>query len=535
MIYVNQVGYLSGAVKHATISGGREFTLHRADGKVVLQGDTDVPVKDANSGEEVALIDFTGVYEEGEYYFTDENGDKSAQFTIADDVYAPVFRDALRMFYFQRCGMELEEKYAGKFKHKACHCQKAFYLDDPDRKVDLRGGWHDAGDYGRYVTAAAVALGHLLYAYEMMPDMFSEELNIPESGNGIPDLLNECRYELDWMLKMQEADGGVHHKATSMNFVGFVMPEDDDLDIVITPVSSLATADLAAICAMASRVYETYDKEYAQRLKEAALLSGEWLISHPAYLFKNPDEVKTGTYEDLYDADERLWAATELYRLTKDGKYMAAVPAIMEQKMSLTSLGWTDVSGFAGMCVLTAEKGCFDEKNVDRFRYRWLDEADRLVKVAGENGFELAFHPSDFIWGSNMVVLTNAMVLTIAHHISGKEEYLEAAQYQLDYIFGRNALDLSFVTGHGEKAFRDPHNRPTIADGIEEPIPGYVSGGPNRSASDTKANAELLKGVAPMKCYADHNLSYSTNEITIYWNSPLVFTLAYISRCGNFS
>ena len=540
MIYVNQVGYVSGGVKHATISGGREFTLHKAElggreGRAVLMGDTDVLTRDANSGEEVALIDFSGITEAGKYYFTDEKGNRSAQFTIDEDVYAPVFRDALRMFYFQRCGMELEEKYAGKYAHKACHRQKAFYLDDPERKVDLCGGWHDAGDYGRYVTAAAVALGHLLYAYEMMPDAFTEELNIPESGNGIPDLLNECRYELDWMLKMQDVDGGVHHKATSMHFVGFVMPEEDDLDIAITPVSSLATADFAAITAMASRVYAAFDPVYAERLKEAAVRAGEWLSVHPEFLFKNPDEVKTGTYEDRCDADERLWAAAELYRLTKDKNYLSVLPSILELRISLTALGWGDVGGFAGMSVLTAEKGCFDEALAERFRYRWLDEADRLVKVAGENAFELALHPSEFIWGSNMVVLTNAMVLVMAHHISGKEEYLETAGYQLDYIFGRNAIDTSYVTGHGEKAFHDPHNRPTIADGIEEPIPGFVSGGANRGACDTKANAELLKGVPPMKCYADHNLSYSTNEITIYWNSPLVFTLAYMMTffCGS--
>ncbi len=533
MIYANQIGYVSGGKKHATISGSKGYSLLQADGKIVAEGETAELQPDKNSGEETAVIDFSECVTPGRYVLQDKAGNKSAAFTIAKsrkELYTPVFRDALKMFYFQRCGMELEEKYAGKYKHKACHCQQAYYLDDPGRKVDLRGGWHDAGDYGRYVTAAAVALGHLLYAYELAPEVFGEELNIPESGNGTPDLLNECRYEMDWMLKMQDADGGVHHKATSMGFVGFIMPEDDAEDIVITPVSSLATADFAAITAMASRVYAAFDPEYAERLKKAALKAGEWLIAHPEFCFRNPDEVKTGTYEDRCDADERLWAAVELYRMTKDQKYLGVIPSIFEMRLSMTSLGWVDVSGFAGMCVLTAEEGCFDEKLLDRFRDCWLDEADRLVKVAGNNAFELAFHPSDFIWGSNMVLLTNAMVLTVAHYISSREEYLQTAEYQLDYLFGRNALDLSFVTGHGEKAFRDPHNRPTIADGIDDPIPGYVSGGPNRGACDTKANPELLAGVAPMKCYADHNLSYSTNEITIYWNSPLVFVLAYLMR-----
>ncbi len=533
MIYVNQIGYAGNGTKHATICGSKGYKLFRDDAQAVCEGAADTLVRDENSGEDAAYIDFTGITAPGRYYLQDESGNRSVHFTIAKDnreLYAPVFRDALRMFYFQRCGMELEEKYAGKYKHPACHCTKAFYLDDPERRVELSGGWHDAGDYGRYVTAGAVALGHLLYAFELMPEAFTEELNIPESGNGIPDILNECRYELDWILKMQDPDGGVHHKATSMNFVGFVMPEDDDLDIAITPVSSLAVADFAAIMAMASRVYAKYDAAYAEKLKAAAIRSGEWLTAHPEFLFRNPEEVHTGTYEDRCDADERLWAAVELYRLTKDEKYLSVLHSILEIKISLTALGWGDVGGFAGLCVLTAEDGCFAGNIKDRFFYRWMDEADRLVKVAASNPFELAFHPSDFIWGSNMVVLTNAMVLTVAHLLSGKPEYLQTAAYQLDYIFGRNAIDTSYVTGHGEKAFRDPHNRPTIADGIDDPIPGYVSGGPNRGACDTKANPELFKGFAPMKCYADHNLSYSTNEITIYWNSPLVFVLAYVMQ-----
>ena len=533
MIYVNQVGYVCDGTKHATISGSKGYSLYSEDAKLLESGAVAKLVPDDNSGEETAVIDFSKITTPGRYYFSDEQGNKSAVFTIAKDereLYAAALHDALKMFYFQRCGMELEEIYAGRYRHKACHLQKAFYLDDPQRRVDLCGGWHDAGDYGRYVTAGAVALGHLLYAYEMMPEAFAAQLGIPESGNGIPDVLNECRYELDWILKMQDADGGVHHKATSLNFVGFVMPEDDDLDITITPVSSLATADLAAIMAMASRVYAPFDREYAGVLKAAAIKADEWLTVHPEFLFRNPEEVHTGTYEDRCDADERLWAAAELYRLTGEEKHLSAIRSILELKLNMTALGWADVAGFAGLSILTAEKGCFEEWLIDRFRDNWLDEADRLVKIAQGNAFELAFHPSNFVWGSNMNVLTNAMVLAVAHHLSGKAEYLLTMEYQLDYIFGRNAVDKSYVTGYGERAFRDPHNRPTIADGIEDPIPGYVSGGPNRGACDSKANAELLKGVAPMKCYADHNLSYSTNEITIYWNSPLVFVLAYLMQ-----
>ncbi|MBR5422311.1 MAG: glycoside hydrolase family 9 protein [Lachnospiraceae bacterium] len=525
MISVNQVAYESSAVKHATLRGATHYILHDAKDSIVLEGDAK-PVSDENSGIDAACIDFSSVTEAGEYYFTDDSGDKSPRFSISETPYKNLFRDAIRMLYFQRCGMALEEKYAGKFAHAACHCGKARILGT-ERFIELGGGWHDAGDYGRYVTAGAVAVAHLLYAYLGKPEAFELSLDIPESGNGIPDILNECRWELDWMLKMQEEDGSVHHKATSMHFADFIMPEEDDLEVVVTPVSSLAAADFAAIMSLASRCFEKYDAALAESYKAAALKAGEWLQANPAFLFENPKDVHTGTYEDMFDADERLWAAAELFILSGDRKWIFEMRRILELRVSLTALGWADVGGLASLAVFGARES-FPEDLVNKLKGTWLEEADRLRSVAEGNPYELAFHPYDFRWGSNMQVLCNAMELLVAYELSGKESYRDTARFQLDYLLGRNAMDVSYVTGHGERAFRDPHNRPTVADGIDEPIPGYVSGGPNYRPGDTAANKETLAGRGAMCCYVDDWRSYSTNEITIYWNSPLVFVLAYL-------
>lgn len=531
MIAVNQVGYESNGIKHASIIEARHYQLFRADGTLLREGDADALKYDENSGESAALIEFTDITEPGEYFFREENGEKSCVFRITEDLtglYRPLLKDALRMLYFQRCGMELEEKYAGKFRHKACHNQRASYLDDPKRTVDLTGGWHDAGDYGRYSTAAAVALAHILYSYQLDPKVYKDlDTDIPESGNGTPDALNECRYELEWLLKMQDTDGGVHHKATSRKFLDFLMPEEDDLEIVITPVSSLATADFAAVTALASRVYGPFDPAFADRCRQAALLAGEWLQKNPAMLFENPKEVSTGSYEDLCDADERFWAAVELYQITKDEKLSGTIRQIMELRINTTALGWADVGGFATLSLLIQAPESFDKLLLERLKGSWMDEANRLVAVAESNPYELTLHPYNFVWGSNMLVLCNAMILCMAHHLSGKAKYLATARRQLDYLLGRNAVNTSYVTGYGENAFRHPHNRPTIADGIDDPIPGFVSGGPNAFANDTIANPEKLRSAAPMKWYADAELSYCTNEITIYWNSPLVFILGY--------
>lgn len=527
-VYVNQTGYYAKGIKHATLADADGWRLVDSDGRTVLEKDATSLKNDENSGDSIALVDFSEIDKPGRYYFIDSNGQKSCTFSISEKPYGNLFYDAVKMFYFQRCGIALEEKYAGKFTHRACHTAKVSLLKNPSVSFECCGGWHDAGDYGRYVTAGAVAVAHLLYSYEISPSSFELDLNIPESGNGIPDILNECRYELDWFLKMQNDEGGVYHKCTSMHHTAFVMPEDDPLNFIVTPVTSLATADFAGVCALASRIYAKHDPEYAERLRKASLRAYEWLVKNPSLIYENPEECTTGTYGDWCDADERLWAYAELYRLTEDKMFLNGLTDLLNIQINLTALGWSDVGGFAAFSVLTAPDGLYSKDIYTKFKQSWIDEAERLTEVSEGNAYGIAFHPFNFGWGSNMGVLLNAMILSFAHRLTGKTKYLNAAISQLDYILGRNTMDTSYVTGYGEKAFKNPHNRPTAADGIDEPIPGYVSGGPNRFPCDEAALEMIGPGTAPMKCYADHVGSYSTNEITIYWNSPLVFTLAYL-------
>ena len=525
-VYVNQVGYLQAVTKKATIVGETSCVLKDIKGNILLEY-KDIELKeDLNSGEMAAEIDFSRIGISGEYYFETPSG-KSCSFKVGDKVYESLFRDSMRMFYFQRCGMELEEKYAGKFAHKACHTANVTDYET-NRMLSCCGGWHDAGDYGRYVTAGAVAVGHLLYAYEYNPEAFSLDLNIPESGNGIPDILNECRYELEWLLSMQKADGGVYHKCTSMHHADFVMPEDDKLPFIVTPVSSLATADFAAVCSLASRVFASFDNDFSEKLLKAAVKAYDWLIENPDFRFDAVKQCTTGEYDDMCDADERLWAYSEIYRMLKQEDMLSSYNRILELQISATALGWSDVGGMAALCVMNAPKGIFEDTVVEYFKNSWMDEADRLVSVAQSNPYGLAFRRYNFKWGSNMGVLTNADKLFVAYKLSGDKKYFDVALAQLDYILGRNALNISYVTGHGENAFKHPHNRPTEADGIDEPIPGYVSGGPNGVPCDPAAIKMIPKGTAPMKSYVDDWGSYSMNEITIYWNSPLVFALSFL-------
>ena len=536
-IYTNQVGYCKSAKKIAVVTAPCEFEVVNAGtGKTVLSGKSGDAVFDEAAGEKVCRIDFSRLEEEGKYYIQTGDKARSHVFEISGKPYRQLHLDMLKAFYFQRCGCALESKYAGKYTHGACHTERAIFLDDYINKMkapksfDMTGGWHDAGDFGRYSTAAAVALGHLLYAYELFPESFGDSLNIPESANDMPDVLNECMYELLWLKKMQAEDGGVYHKLTAFCHAPFVMPQEDKDTFLIYPVSSMAVADFAAVMALASRVYRKYRPDFAEDALKRAKKSWEWLRKNAYVGFENPQGSNTGEYGDACDEDERFWAACELMRTdTENAAEYAEAAKLYSRKVSKLDFGWTDVSALGSMAIMTDNSGLCPEELRKEVSDAVFEAAETLMKMQDSSGYPVAMRPEDYVWGSNMVVCNRGMLFILAALCSEgniAKNYLQAARFQLDYLLGTNALDYSYVTGHGEHAYKNPHNRPTACDGIEEPMPGWVSGGPFKSPCDEIAVKMIAKGTAPMKCYIDHVESYSTNEITIYWNSPAVFMTA---------
>ncbi|MBQ6806214.1 MAG: glycoside hydrolase family 9 protein [Lachnospiraceae bacterium] len=553
MIALNQVGYLTDAVKKAVLTKGNSFQVFQivdGENKAVLEKKAEAFGMDEASQDEVSIADFSEITQAGIYFIKDNTGDISYRFAIGDDIYQPLQKDLLKALYYQRCGCALEEKHAGVYTHACCHTGEAKLWENHEISKEVNGGWHDAGDFGRYISPAAVAVAHLLYAYMLFPESFQEEINIPESGNGVPDILNECRYELEWMLKMQDEEGGAYHKLTSAMHADFMMPEEDKSQFYLFPVSSMATADYAASMALASRVYAAYDKAFADKMMDAAKKAWSWLEKHPEYIgFKNPENCNTGEYDDVCDKDERLWAAAEMFVATGEGKYQNVLKELCKENLGKTDFGWTDVSGLASMAILTDAKKQAEEGIRQEFRDIILAEADRLVKLREECGYMVAMKPEDYVWGSNMVVLNRAMLMVLACTMLEKTEtdeknseiedsqlkmqkklYENTALAQMHYLLGTNAVGYSYVTGYGENAYKNPHNRPTECDGIELPMAGWVSGGPSGIPYDETAIQNIPQGTPPMKCYLDHVMCYSLNEITIYWNSPAVFVTAYFNR-----
>lgn len=539
-IYVNQVGYLEGSSKKAVLNfEAPDFEIIDEKENVVYRGKTSHFGKDDISGEDTYVAEFNDFNKPGKYRVAAE-GVKSVSFEVAGNVYDKLMKDICKCFYFLRCGDALDEKYAGVYYHKPCHMSKATVYGEECEPVDVTGGWHDAGDFGRYSTAGAVAVAHLLYGVRFFKSLLDVKFDIPpvKCDKGVlPDILSEVKVELDFLLKMQRENGSVWHKVTTFNHAPFVMPEDDKEELFLFPASSMATADAAAVFALAYTIYKEYDKAYADRLMKAALKAYDWLTENPnPLLFKNAPGSNTGEYGEFEDISNRFWAAASLYEATGEKDYYADTLLQRERlknfdsvtKFKLyqgevfTALGWGDVAGLGCLSLLLLGDKIKISEEINKY---FLDEAERLCDNGKRNGFGLCMDKKDFIWGSNMELLKYLMVLTVADGIAPRDEYKKAIDAGIAYILGCNSMDTSYVTGNGEKAFKNPHLRPTAVDNIEEPWPGLVSGGPNVGLQDERAR-EVPKDSAPMKCYLDHIDCYSLNEITIYWNSPFVFVLA---------
>lgn len=532
-IFVNQAGYYTNAEKYAVLAYEADsFNIIDQKGNKCYSGKITSFGHDENSGDEVFVADFSDFCAEGTYS-VEINGEKSNAFLIGKDCMKDAFEKLEKAFYYLRCGCALEEKYAGKFTHAKCHSELAQLWDDHSVELEVSGGWHDAGDYGRYITAAACAVTHLLYAYRLFPKAFdNQNLNIPESEMAVPDILSEVRYELEWMLKMQREDGAVYHKATTAHHAAFIMPEEDKNQMYVLPISTMATADFAAVCALASGIYRKYDEAFSDRLMATAEKTYKWLQENPEFIgFKNPEGNGTGGYYESDDKDNRFWASCEMFAATGDEKYHQDIVKALENEFPLSQLGYGSVGGFGAMAYLFCDREGKSEELTEKFTQTFIGHADKLVEFSESCGYKVAMHTFEYCWGSNMNTMKNGMIFAIADFLAKKagksSNYMKYANRQMNYLFGTNALGISYVSGVGEYCINNPHLRTSYADGIEECIPGMVSGGPNRNpCAHDQEIVHIPEGTPPMKCFADDWQCFSLNEITIYWNSPAVFTMA---------
>lgn len=517
-ININQVGYRPGDRKTAVfrdVTNQSSFeVVNASSNQTVFTGTLQSRGNNSSAGENNWTGDFSTVTAPGKYYIKCNGLDNSYTFTIGENVYDQLLDDSVKMLYLQRCGVQVNDS---TFAHRACHSSMAAVYGT-GQQIDVSGGWHDAGDYGRYVVPAAKAVADLLYAYQVNPGAYSDSLGIPESGNGTPDILDEAKFELDWMKKMQASNGGVYHKVTCENFPGYVMPEEETDRLIVTPVSSTATADFCASMALAYEFYKDIDANYANDCLTRAEKAWSWLEQNPGFVFQNPSDITTGEYGDRSDKDERYWAAAQMYRATGDDKYLNA---LSNYTSGNSGLDWSTVGDYGNIALLTM-KGI--DKNSSAYKSaesKIISQADTFAKNSANSPYGVAL--TKFDWGSNMTVANAGIITGLAYLATNDSKYLDAANAQLDYLLGTDPCGECFVTGYGTVSPEHPHHRPSMAK--EQAMKGMLVGGVNSALEDSAAKA-YCKDLPAAKRYVDNSESYSTNEITIYWNSPLTYLMS---------
>ena len=483
------------------------------------------------SDETVNLIDFTSLTTPGDYYIRVNNiATDSAVFTVGNDVFDDAHAAVLKAYYFNRASTALEAEYAGVWARSAGHPDTNVIVADNAASatrpagtiISAPKGWYDAGDYNKYVVNSGISTYTLLAAYEHYGAFYTGlDVNIPESGDSVPDILDEVKWNLDWLVDMQDDDGGVYHKLTHENFSASVMPSEANTPRYVVQKSTSAALNFAATMAVASRVFDEYETEFpglAAQYRSAALNAYTWAQANSNIPYGHTFS-RTGEYGDTQLADEFSWAAAELFILTGDTQYW---DAFSDQKAGVSLPSWQYVAAlpyislaFHADDVLTTEQKEYVESSITNY-------ADSIIQRQANSAYRVPMFAANFNWGGNANAANHGMIALQAYRITGEARYKDVAIAGVDYLFGRNATGFSFVTGHGDVTPVDPHHRQSVADSVVEPVPGFLVGGANEGRQDGCAN---YIGVEPALSYVDDYCSYASNEVTINWNAPLVYVL----------
>ena len=546
-IRLNQVGFYPDGPKVAVAVGAEAgtFTVHApGDPEPVLVRELGPSETWGPSAEAVRLADFSDLTEPGEYVVTVDGLGTSHPFVVSGHVHQEVARAALKAYYYMRASVPLDAAHAGRWARPAGH---------PDDQVRVHnsaatasrpagtviaspGGWYDAGDYNKYVVNSGISVGTLLLLMEQYPAYAAAlDTGIPESGDGVPDLLDETLVNVRWMLTMQDEDGGVYHKLTTANFSGEVMPHRATATRYVVQKGTAATLDFAATAAQASRIVAGYDGAFpglADSLVTAAEAAWAWARANPTVAYNqgalSDPAISTGAYGDGTFSDEFDWAAWELYLTTGDAAYLDARP--VPSSPYIGTPWWGGVREMGYYSLLTHRDRIVGEVDIDAVRAALLQRADAFLadREASAYGVVMGGQASQFNWGSNSNAGNQGVTLVMAYQLTGDRRYLDAALSNLDYLLGRNATGYSFLTGYGGRTPRHIHHRPSEADGIADPVPGLLAGGPHAGGQDVGPNTWQCDDyrTTPAASYVDDWCSYATNEITINWNAPLVYLAA---------
>ncbi|CAG7618055.1 Cellulase 1 [Actinacidiphila bryophytorum] len=568
-VRVNQVGYLPAGPKDGTFvtdaTDPQTWTLNDAAGTAVATGTTEPGGTDPTSGQNVQTFDFSSYTTAGDGYTVTIGDQTSEPFTIAADVYAALRTDSLAYYYDQRSGIAIDGSIAGAaYARPAGHLNVAPNTGDNDvpcqpgvcdYTLDAAGGWYDAGDQGKYVVNGGISVAELMNAYERTltaqgaggAALGDGRLKVPEHGNGVPDILDEARWELNFLMEMQVPDGQplagmAHHKLHDEAWTGLPQaPDKDSQPRLLHPPSTAATLNLAAAGAQCARLFRPYDTAFADRCLTASQKAWTAAEAHPAVYADPNDATGGGAYSDSNVTDEFYWAAAELFITTGDDTYRQAVLASplhghSDAVFPHDGFSWGSTAALGALDLATVPNKLTGDQ-LATVRAMVTDAADGYAQESQDTLYGLPYAPSGdhYVWGSNSQVLNNAVVLGVAGDLTGEAKYRDAVVHALDYILGRNPLNQSYVTGFGERNSHNQHSRiwaHQLNADLPNPPAGTLAGGPDNQLEDPTAQSKLT-GCAPAMCYIDDIESYSTNESAINWNAPLAWVASYVDDLGS--
>ncbi len=533
-IRINQLGYYTNGPKIAIISesSASEVKLFDAETEeVVWEGNLGTPELWPYSNELVRVADFSDFKEAGTYFILVPGEGKSIIFPIGEYIHADVHKASLKAFYFQRSSTSIDSVAGGQWHRPLGHPDNHIIVHSSAESEGRQEGtifsspygWYDAGDYGKYVPNAGFCTYSLLSLYEQFPEYYDMlELSIPESGNDLPDILDEALWSLRWLGTMVDPQSGaVHHKLTTLNFIGQDMPHETQEDRYAIGKSTGAALNVAAVMAQAARIYKKWNPTFADSCLWTARKAWDWARTHPAITFHNPTNISTGEYSDTNYKDEFQWAAIEFFITTKEDSFLHHIDISNSYYDRPPEWVRTGLSGWISLLNHKTEiAGYIDTSLLVK---KFLECAERFEKHAsnisaykvpiGENEY-------DFVWGSNGVTANQGRILIYAYHLSKNPAFLTTAIATMDYLLGRNPLAYCFVTGFGHNSPMDIHHRLSAADEVTDPVPGLLVGGPfNRNNPDNCGYNSKYHATT----YIDSWCSYSTNEIAINWNASFAY------------
>jgi len=500
------------------------------------------------SGDKVWWFDFTAVTSPGMYYVMDVSRNvRSYQFEIADHVYLKTLKQATRVFYYQRCGIPKSSPYAQfGWSDSACHTGnlqdtdcRSYNNTNPSTSKNLSGGWHDAGDYNKYVNFTFETMIDLLLAYKENSQMWGDDYNIPESGNGIPDLLDEIKFELDWLLKMQNSNGSVLSIVGVQNFGTASPPSADISQRLYGPATTSASFTASALFALGALQFNSIGQnDYANTLQSASVNAWNWAVANPSITFYNSGiigagEQEVGSYEKLV---RQMAAASFLYALTGNSNYKSFFESNYTQ-MHLIQWGFAYPfeNGQQDMLLYYASLAGATPSvaNAIRNAYRSslkTNNADNLPAYLNKtDAYRAHLSNQNYTWGSNTTkgrqgIMFNNM-LTYNLDSLNNSYYREAALGFTNYFHGTNPTAfcyLSNMSSHGAENSISEIYHSWFADGsnlwdkagtsVYGPAPGFVPGGVNPTYA--------LDGCCPSGCGSYNNLC-NTSLVTPPLSQPI--------------